>query len=624
MKNHLLAQLKIFPLLLLFLIPALHAEDLAYLQSLLKQSRVLKLAKQREWHTLLHYQPSRGGYVSEVDDPQFFNAPLGKTNPQAELEATLRAFFVPPENAQHPQCAFIARYHWLKQQLAFDPIRLPPQPCSRFKEWVAQLQPAGLSLIFPSAYLNNPSSMFGHTLLRIDQQNQTEQTRLLAHALNYAAATEETNGFVFAVKGITGGYPGLFSILPYYKKVKEYSDLENRDLWEYQLNFTPAEVHRLLRHVWELDNIYFDYYFFDENCAYHLLSLLEVARPTLHLRDQFPLWVIPGETVRVIVSTPGILKQAIFRPASATQLRHRLYLLSQEQQDWVLKLVEGRREPNDTQFAALDVTARAKILEVAYDYLYYQHIKAPQSKKTGRLRTLLVARSRLPSTATLSQPPTPKRPDQGHNNFRLTVGLGQNGEHYYQSLRLRPAYHDLLDPGAGYVHGAHINFLDLSLRHQTNNVTVDSLKIIEIVSLAPRDRFFQPLSWKINTGWQRRQGSLVYRTNGGAGLSYQLNANVLGYGFLESTLDIGNALQHYHSLGVGGSVGVFVDAGLRWRMHLYGTTQRFELGHTQTLHKVALEQRLSMSQNSALRLLLSRHYFGKADSHVELSWHWYF
>ena len=68
--------------------PAPYAADWAYLQLLLEQAYTQKLALAREWHILLHYQPSRDGYVSEVDDPRFFHAPDGKTNPQAELEAT--------------------------------------------------------------------------------------------------------------------------------------------------------------------------------------------------------------------------------------------------------------------------------------------------------------------------------------------------------------------------------------------------------------------------------------------------------------------------------------------------------------------------------------------------------
>jgi len=63
-------------------------------------------------------------------------------------------------------------------------------------------------LIFPAAYLNNPSSMYGHTLLRIDARDQDEKTRLLAYAINYAANTDETNGILFALNGLIGGYTG--------------------------------------------------------------------------------------------------------------------------------------------------------------------------------------------------------------------------------------------------------------------------------------------------------------------------------------------------------------------------------------------------------------------------------
>ncbi|WP_349648663.1 DUF4105 domain-containing protein [Candidatus Parabeggiatoa sp. HSG14] len=632
--------------MLFFFVPTLYAADLAYLQSLVERANSLKLAEQREWLVLLHYKPSGGGFISEVDDPQFFIAPHGKTNPQVELEATLKAFFALPmkertqnqqqeAQSQHPQCAFIARYHWLKQQLSFDSKRLPAQPCLQFEKWLAQLQPVGLSLIFPTAYLNNPSSMFGHTLLRIDQENQDEQTRLLAKALNYAASTEEKNGLLFAIKGILGGYHGLFSMLPYYKKVKEYSDIEHRNVWEYPLDFTLVEIHRLLQHVWELDKIYFDYYFFDENCAYHLLSLLEVARPTLHLREQLPPWVIPGDTVRTVIAASDLVKQAIFRPASATRLRHRLNLLSPTEQDWVQTLAEGSTKPDDIHLLALDITARTKILETAYDYSYYQHTKTHQSNKarSRRLRKLLIARSRLPSTAVFPPLPNPPRPEQGHASFRLTAGFGTEGDQHYQSLHLRPAYHDLLDPEIGYIPGAQINFLDLSLRHKQGHrgLSLEGLTLIDIVSLTPRDRFFQPLSWKINTGLVRRQldknkRSLVYRTNGGAGLSYNLNTFVLGYAFLESSLDIGGVLQHDYALGVGGNIGLLVDVGERMRMRMYAMTHRFELGYTQTVHEIGLEQRFTLTQNNALHLQWNRHYFSEeqAVSQIELSWHWYF
>ena len=126
-----------------------------YLQELIHRATQLGLADQRYWHLLLHYRPNvLDGFTSQADDPDFFLAPNGKTNPQAELEATLQAFFLSEEFGdihQPAQCAFVARYHWLNTQLAFDPRRLPRQPCKEFQLWVQELNPAGVSLILNGA-----------------------------------------------------------------------------------------------------------------------------------------------------------------------------------------------------------------------------------------------------------------------------------------------------------------------------------------------------------------------------------------------------------------------------------------------------------------------------------------
>ena len=233
---------------MLLLAPALPVDagksaENAYLIELINKGRQAKLAGEREWHLLLHYRKDLlRGYISEQDDPGFFMSPDGKSDPQAELDATLKQFFsneLVGRSKQPAQCAFIARYEWLKQRLAFDEIRLPPQPCERFGRWFADFDVESVSLIFASGFMNNPSSTFGHTFLRVDQRGQTDQTRILAYTINYAAELPPNAGPEFAVKGIFGGYRGYFSTIPYYLKVQEYGDMEDRDIWEYKLNLTP-------------------------------------------------------------------------------------------------------------------------------------------------------------------------------------------------------------------------------------------------------------------------------------------------------------------------------------------------------------------------------------------------
>ena len=76
--------------------------------------------------------------------------------------------------------------------------------------------------------------------------------------------------------GVTGGFKGRFSIKPYYLKLREYGDIENRDIWEYQLGLSQEQIRFVLMHVWELQLTYFDYFFFKEAHKFYLSINLKV------------------------------------------------------------------------------------------------------------------------------------------------------------------------------------------------------------------------------------------------------------------------------------------------------------------------------------------------------------
>ena len=95
--------------------------------------------------------------------------------------------------------------------------------------------------------------MFGHTLLRIDPAGEHENTPLLGYALNFAAHTHDPIGLSYAYKGIFGKYEGKFSLASYSTIVKQYGDLEHRDIWEFPLNLSDQEIFFLLLHLCDLD-----------------------------------------------------------------------------------------------------------------------------------------------------------------------------------------------------------------------------------------------------------------------------------------------------------------------------------------------------------------------------------
>jgi hypothetical protein len=615
-----------------------------YLDELIGQSRELRLPERRDWHRLMHYTSNliTPGVHGLADARRFYLAPDGKTNPQSELEATLAAFFSDVQETdkeQNPQCAFIARYDWLDRQLHFDPARMAKQPCRRYHEWHDTLNPQGVTLIFPAAHVNNPSSMYGHTLLRIDAKDQDEKTRLLAYAINYAANTNETNGIAFAINGLIGGYPGTFSIMPYYLKVREYNDMENRDVWEYELDLSPETIDRVLMHVWELGPIYFDYYFFDENCSYYLLELLEAARPDLDLTSAFRWWAIPSDTVREIVKQKGLVKRTVFRPSNATVIHHRLELMSPQERAFVNPLARGSASPDDPALAALPASSRARVLEVSYDYLNYLRASGKSSAEQPETlaRNLLLERSHVNASADDAPVPVPAvRPDEGHGTSRAGIGGGRRDGANFVELRARPTYHELMDPDAGYVRGAQIDFFDFAVRDYGNGIDarVEDFTPLSIVSISPRNEFFQPLSWKIDTGWARRRIAsgaepLVFGVHGGPGLAWTvpdtLRSSTMVYVFLESTLQLDTRLENNYALGIGPSVGALIDLTERWRAEPYAREQSFFAGDTDTAWTAGLRQRYTLDRDWALHLDLSRERQEKQSwNTLLLSLHHYF
>jgi uncharacterized protein DUF4105 len=622
-----------------------NSPDPTYAAELSARADALGLADDPQWRALLHYR-TRGvgpGVASTIDTDWFFQARDGKTNPRAELRATIARFFDAGvlRDGEPPQCAMRARYLWLALRLAFDPLRLPPQPCVRFDEWRSGLDPRGVTLIFPEAYMNNPSSMFGHTLLRVDAGPPGVRQDLLAYGVNFAADTGSDGGVTFAWKGILGYYQGRFGIHPYYDIVKQYGDWESRDIWEYQLALAAGNVDVLVAHLWELRGVTSDYYFFNANCSSQILALLEAARPDLRLRTQVRSWVIPADTVRAVVASPGLVAAASFRPSAATGLRHAARVLPAAERRLARDIARGQLLPDDPRLAVLTDRERAAVLGTAYDLLRYERLSRHEATAAEQhlARSILLARSDVPYEGPgLPPPPTPAvRPDEGHPCARVGLGAGVRDRRFYLEARIRPAYHDLMDPAGGYTAGAHIDFLALTVRWYTNDrdVRVHRFTLVDVTSVTPWDAFFQPISWKVATGLQSRllpnpandlQEQYVWRTDGGAGLAFEPWAHGVAYGFVDATADLGPALGEGHAIGPGAQVGLFAGpASDRWQTHLFTRVTQFALGDRSTDSRAELEGRLSLTSRQAIEASIAGHRdFGQTWIEAGVSWNYYF
>lgn len=613
------------------LLPLLLSGACAALQAApqLSAARLHELAADPFWLALGHYQRDRlGGWRSHVDDNEFFLAERGERDPTAELATTLTALYQEPALAdRHPQCRFPARTRWLRARLGLDDL---PQPqCREYADWYADIAPHGTVLVFPAAYLNSPSSMFGHTLLRIDPAGiDTQGSVLLSYALNFGAYIEGSdNSILYAWKGLMGGYPGLFALLPYREKLAEYSRLENRDLWEYRLNLSAEETRRMIEHVWELRQIQFDYYFFDENCSYRLLELLEIARPGLELTDQFPLTAIPADTVRAVAQA-GLIERVDYRPSREKELLERTGPLSRVERDWTRRLAEDSTLLASPSFQALPTERRALIQDATYRLIRY--------RKSGEARDEASARDsyRLLQEINRNPPPRlagerPMQPENGHPSRTWQLGLGQREQHSFAEYGLRMAYHDLQDNFDGFPLGAQIEIAQLKLRqYEGNHWQLQRLDLANIRSLTPRSALLSPWSWQVGGGLERVIGKghddeqLVGHLSGGAGVTWQLAGELLGFTLATARLEQNEDFAAFLSSAAG------FEAGLLWRnrlgnLGLEASADYFHNGEVR--RKLSLVQQWEIAGNLGLRLAARREFshMGAPASELSLQLRWY-
>ena len=566
------------------------------------------LAQSDQWLALLHIKPheSASDLQSYVDDRTFFLAADGAINPESELLASINAL----KTDNKTQCRFPARTQLLLSHIDGLANDISDVECTEYNTWLKQLNTSSVVLVFAATQLNSPSSMYGHTFLRFDPENVEQHSTYLSYALNFGATvSDDDSGFLYAARGITGGYPGNFAANPYFEKIKEYNRLENRDLWEYKLNLTQDEINTMLAHMWELQGINFDYYFFDENCSFRLLELLDVARPGLKLVDKFPVTTIPLDTVRII-DEAGLVSDVFYRESILTELEGQLAQLSQSEKALVLALSKNEVLLTSNQFTALTIDKQQIVVDSAYRYLRYQNTFNGRQEDITR-RSFLLLRHINKNTVDIKRNIiTPVRPDKGHKTKMWSAGLGERDDQPYLQLQYRGSYHDLLDPSAGYYSGMSLNMVNVVARvYRDDKLKLEKAELFDIVSLSTRNDFFSPWSWKANVSieqqWTAGKDTLVTQGSGGGGVSYQPIKNSHLFLLATARLEFNKKLNSLASIAPGIQVGFLYN----WNSaSLLLEAEHYQFFVDQTKRsRVSLQQSFKLTTNDNLIFLAAYH-----------------
>lgn len=527
-----------------------------------------------QWQKILLYHKTLTGYESEADHPSYFSHPDGQTNPKKELEAFIKSIEEDhPDPKKNAQCRFPARVRWLRK---FREVPETKVNCEEYKVFRDRIAAKSISVVFSSYYLNNPGSSFGHTFIRfgkntnevMDQDSTT--TELLDTGINYGALTEGAHPVIFAIGGLAGWFSGNYNAIPYYYKVREYNDYETRDLWSYQLDMSQEEIDFMVDHIWELGTTRFDYFFLTENCSYHVLSILEAARPTLRLHEFMPrLYTIPSETLKALMHE-GLVRKVTFRPSASTQFYHQLNLLNKEEEKAAKELFFDKKSPPEFEPERKSLVYDTVLSLV--DYKYAADVLKGEEKAQALKRPLLIARSKIPvrSKELDFSYKFPEAPHLGHGQKRVALSYASREGKNLVDLEWRFAFHDILDNVVGYPPKTSLEIMKAHIRTDGQDYQLRDFSLLDVRTLGKWDIYNKAASWKLKLGQTQTrfesEDLTTFGFSGGYGYSYELGPFTP---YLLAHVEAGYIFERLHKFkpNYGGDVGILTDISSDWKLN---------------------------------------------------------
>lgn len=300
---------------------------IAIISFFLFASTCLSFYDSQQWLGLLYYEKTPKGYVSLANSEQFFITKHGKTKPKKEYEASLKLVIAQDENFKRK---FPLRYKILAQKnaISYEPIvNVKSDLNSAF-------------LVFPNRYMGNPASMFGHLFITLQSDKGLYQSDIIHFIADASSATM----FNYVTSGLSGGFKGSFVTDVYYKKLKEYTYSDDRDVYFYDLNISKEVVHDMQLHAIELKNTTFDYFFLEKNCAYFIARFLNnVMQSQIRMND---FVVLPSDIINSLIKNK-VIQSSYFRPSSTNVFSNSYQLLSFKEKKYVKHLMFNKQGTNN-------------------------------------------------------------------------------------------------------------------------------------------------------------------------------------------------------------------------------------------------------------------------------------
>lgn len=481
--------------------------------------KISQLSNEKLWLRLLHLASSEtpvissGFYLSAT--------PPAHIDPKNELESNLRE----AQNSAQYRCRFPARDEWLRDH--FPELSFAGKaPCADLDTWRNSEDVSSISLVYPDRNMQTSLGVFSHTFLKLNLSRWSLNSNLNI-ALGFAAELNPQEPMVKMIsKGLSGGYIAKFTFSTYDTEVSRYGESESRDIFEYELNLTKKELNFLLNHTWELQDAEFHYYFLNGNCSYHLLTLLEIARPGLDLTSHFHFVTVPSTSLRVVLQQENLIKSKRWIPGKQTRENQMLGQLSPKGKTFFKNWRhQTKADRLSDALRAADLSAEEEM--VVLDLL--AESSRGKSELAGLRKEVLNRRSLLPRAQDSNENFFPKdNPETAHGVELIGGGYGgdtSRSSGWFQ-LRYRQSLHNMMDPPEGYFKNSTFELADIRLRYSSERQFENSsVTLFNAVLLLPSTDEQFHFSWQARSRVSDVLKFPTWQNGGGLGWAKEFGAS---------------------------------------------------------------------------------------------------
>jgi len=572
-------------------------------------------------------------------DKEFFLSDRGQADPQAELEATIEAYFNQEQTIKREfgdkniVCIFPARYAWLNDKLGLPDYRCDERRCPALSQWARLDQIETISLVYVSGYLGNPASSFGHVLLNLKLKDSNELLGLFDTSITYGATVPLHENMVsYVLNGLFGGYRATFSDKFFYAHDQVYTNREFRDMWEYTLVLTDSQKKMIIYHIAELLTKRFKYFFLSANCAQGMAALLDVFIKEDVYNFDYPIYV-PEELFHRLQDIDakrrrnnenGLIENVKYIPSARRYLFYETKRLTSEERKVYLDITNSPNEDYNQLLQELDIDSRINILNALLAYQYYKLMASDEEKPDQHLKEykdkILLERLRLPAKkeVPLNIPEIPS-PREVSPPSTFNIGfVNEQGSDPFSTLGITMFRKESV--GMNALEYSELVALDLNvgIALDSEKIFLDKINFLKISNFRTfyiKEANENPLSWRVRAGIDRynndNDASYDYVLDGGIGLVQKADNLGIFYGLMNASLHSFD--QHYRA---GPSVGFVVGQGALKLQTDFGSEFGFkDYSYIETVqvklqHQINQQHAVQASvEKSARKRLTLRYYF---------------